>query len=162
MRGEYDETQQRSDQIKELNREEFANSIAKGLGRALLHINYYGLDQVKDLVLNACLHDLSYDPQSEDSRAEWLFSMFAQSSHYQEFSKAILEALAIEKNRWDLVQLFELALEMALAGDLSAKNQIIDRAYKEASIPSSADWIGADELVIIANRLRDLVLKSSS
>jgi hypothetical protein len=59
-----------------LSRDEFGDALAKGLGRALLYVKTYGLDRVKDLVLHACLHDLSYDAQIEGSRAKWLFAMF--------------------------------------------------------------------------------------
>jgi hypothetical protein len=53
----------------DLSRAEFADAIAKGLGRTFLYVKNYGLDNVKDLVLAACLDDLSYDPQIETSRA---------------------------------------------------------------------------------------------
>jgi hypothetical protein len=63
------------DETWDLSRDEFADAISKGLGRAFLYMQDRGLDRVKDLVLNACLHDLSYDPQSEANRAKWLFTL---------------------------------------------------------------------------------------
>ena len=49
-------SQPKIDEMPDLSRAEFADAIAKGLGRGFLHIKYQGLDLVKDLVLNACLH----------------------------------------------------------------------------------------------------------
>ena len=38
-----------------LTREEFGDAIAKGLGRAMLHVRRHGLGEMADLVLDACL-----------------------------------------------------------------------------------------------------------
>jgi hypothetical protein len=87
-----------------------------GQGRAPLHVQKYGIGDVADLVLETSLHDLSYDPQCEDSRAKWLHEMFHGTSEYKRFASAILAALAAETETWDLQQLFELAAEMAARG----------------------------------------------
>ncbi len=49
----------------DLSRAEFTDAIAKGLSRAFLYIRTHGLDNVKDLVLNACLHAITTNPQCE-------------------------------------------------------------------------------------------------
>jgi hypothetical protein len=72
------------EELEGLSRDEFGDALAKGLGRALSHVKTYGLDRVKDLVLYACLHDVSYDAQIEGSRAKWLFAMFVASPYYLE------------------------------------------------------------------------------
>jgi hypothetical protein len=137
------------DESWDLTRDEFADAIAKGLGRAFLYVRDRGLDRVKDLVLNACLHHVGYDPQCEGSRAKWLFLMFADSPYYLEFKDAILAALVVETETWDLLQLCQLAKEMALKGDIIAADRLADRVYQQAAQPSSNDWLGADELIEI-------------
>ncbi len=132
-------------QVKRLDRQEFASALQKGLGRAFLHVKQYGLDNVSDLVLQACLHDQAWDPQCERSRAKWLFSMFHNSKHSQEFCGAILDALGTETDTWDLQQLFELAKGMALIGNERARESIKERALKIAIGKSSDDWLGAKE-----------------
>ncbi len=57
---------------RRLSREEFEAALQRGHGRAFLHVRAYGLQNVADLLLDACLHDKAYDPQCEDSRAKWL------------------------------------------------------------------------------------------
>jgi hypothetical protein len=87
------------DDKSDLSRSEFADAIAKGLGRAFLYIKNHGLDRVHDLLLNACLHDLSYDTQYSESRSKWLFFMLVNSPHYLEFRDEILAVLFMESDR---------------------------------------------------------------
>jgi hypothetical protein len=138
-----------------LSRDEFEDALAKGLGRALLYVKTYGLDRVKDLVLNACLHDLSYDAQIEGSRAKWLFAMFVDSPEYLEFREAILAAMVVEEETWALLQLCGFAKEMALKGDSVAEQALADRVYLQSNLRGQQhdndliieDWIGVDELI---------------
>jgi hypothetical protein len=133
-----------------LSRDEFADAIAKGLGRAFLYAKNQGLDRVKDLVLNACLNDLSYDPQCSESRSKWLFTMFADSRQYIELRDEILAALFIDSESSECpYQLCEIAREMSLTGDKVALERLSDRVYKFASQPNSDDWYGANELIEI-------------
>ncbi len=62
-----------------MSRNDFKVALRKGLGRAKLQIMNHGLNDCVDLVLIACLHEQTYDPQCESSRAEWLFEMFNKS-----------------------------------------------------------------------------------
>jgi hypothetical protein len=143
--------------MSDLSRTEFTDAISKGLGRALIHVKAHGLDLVKDLVLNACLHNLSYDPQIEHSRAKWLLAMFADSSHYQEFRDAILAEMSVVSSNWDLLQLCELAREMAWAGDPIAADRLADFVYEQATTPVLENWAGANQLVQLSGL--DAVLK---
>ncbi len=120
--------------VKRLGRREFASALQKGLGRAFLHASRFGLDGVADLVLEACLRNQGYDPQVESSKSPWLFAMFGTSPEYSEFKKKILGALKVEKESWKLLQLFELAREMAEHGDHGARKAIVRRAQKIAGV----------------------------
>jgi hypothetical protein len=143
--------------LEDLSRDEFEDALAKGLGRALLYVKSYGLDRVKDLVLYACLHDVSYDAQIEGSRAKWLFAMFAGSPDYLEFREAILAAMVVEEETWVLLQLCGMAKEMALIGDSTAEQALADFVYRRANfiLPRQMgedysiveDWIGVNELI---------------
>jgi hypothetical protein len=112
-----------------------------------LQVKHYGLDSVADLVLKACLHDQAYDPQSESSKARWLFDMFNNTRQYSKFSEAIISGLKRKRETWDLQQLFELAEEMAKNGDDNAREAVRERAFKKASKASMDDWLGAIEWV---------------
>jgi hypothetical protein len=134
---------------RKLNRKEFATALQKGLGRTMLHVNSYGLKGVDDLVLKACLHDQSWDPQCEYSKSNWLFSMFFKTPYYPAFSKSIIKALKRETKHWDLQQLFMLSMEMALAGDEIAKVALSERALKQARLPLNDDGLGVEQFIIV-------------
>ncbi len=132
-----------------LTREEFANAIQAGRGRAYLHVATHGLSEVADLVLDACLRDQSHDPQCEPSRANWLFDMVRNSvDHLPSFSASILAALEEEKGTWNLQQLFEIALLMATGGDEKAVDAIRRRALLKAQADQD-DWVGGEELIFL-------------
>lgn len=138
--------------VKRLNKGEFAEALQKGLGRALLHVKQYGVEEVADLVMHACLHNQSYDPQCESSRADWLFQMFADSTHYPTFSEAILDKLKTETHGWNWLQLCGLAKAMAARGDKDARQGLQERVYEKARTASADDWLGADLWVELEGR----------
>lgn len=133
--------------MQPLNRIEFAAALKKGLGRGWLHVANYGLDNVADLVLEACLHNQNYDPQCNSSRAAWLFEMFGKTPHHPKFQEAILSALKTENNSWDVAQLCGLAKEMAAHGDQKARLVLKNYAFDKASRRDDDDGLGADEWV---------------
>ncbi|MEN6385206.1 MAG: HEAT repeat domain-containing protein [Phycisphaerales bacterium] len=102
---------------RKLNKEQFKDALAKGLGRAMSHILQYGLDEMADIVLEACIHNTDYDAQCEDGKAKWLYEMFKNSSHYNNFRNAILSSFKASKEWNDIVQLCDLTSEMAFDGD---------------------------------------------
>jgi hypothetical protein len=136
--------------INKLSRREFANALQKGLGRAYVHAVRYGIDEVSYLVLKACLRDQASDPQSEHSKAKYLFAMFKNTKHLPSFKNVILNALKTKRNTWDVQLLFELALQMAKAGDLDAQGAIRDKALKKAKKRAEDGWLGAQELISIS------------
>lgn len=133
---------------KPLTREAFDAALRAGRGRAPLHIAQFGLADVADLVLGACLEDQAYDPQVELSRAEWLLDMFHGSTAYESFSSSILTALEQEMDTWNLQQLCELAALMAKRGDKKAHEALRRRALREAETGDDI-WVGAEELLSV-------------
>ena len=132
-----------------LDKDAFEVALQKGLGRAFLQVKKYGINDVVDLIIKACVHDLAHDPQSESSKAKWLYNMFKDTPYYPEISNVIFHSLLTEKDTWDVQQLFELAKEMAVHGDTHAIPVIEKRAFEKASCPSEDDWLGAAEWIEI-------------
>jgi len=128
--------------IVKLGKDEFASAIRKGLGRALIHVSHYGLNDIDDLVLDACIHNYCYDIQVEPSRAEWLFQMFGKSEHYSKFSELILDRLKTESDSYNLKQLCSIAKEMAMNGDEDARKGLRECVFKIAKTASSDSSIG--------------------
>ena len=95
----------------------FTSALHSGRGSALQHVQQFGLSGVSDIVLDACVHNHTYDPQCESRRASWLLSMFERTEEYPAFSRAIIDALEQDTKSWDLQQLCDLAALMAKRGD---------------------------------------------
>jgi len=62
--------------VTPLTRDQFADALAKGHGRALVHVREHGLDGLEDLFLQACLRDQTYDSMCEGDRVPWLGEFF--------------------------------------------------------------------------------------
>jgi len=136
--------------VKRLDRQEFQAALAKGQGRARLHALRYGLDDLKDLVLEACLHNQVYDQQSESSRGEWLYEIIKDSPCFPEFRDAILAALETELDFWDQFQLCELTKEIASSGDDQARQKLREFVYRNAADPEAeGDWLGIHGLLFL-------------
>ncbi len=127
-----------------LTRDEFAAALKKGLGRAWWHVANYGLDDVADLVLEACLHNQQYDPLCESTRAPWLFEMFGNTSHYSRVRDAILGELHAENCTWYVNQVCRLAKEMAAHGDEAARQVLRAYTFYRASQSDEDDWQGTN------------------
>lgn len=135
---------------KRLSRDEFASAIQKGLGRAMLHVMHDGVDDVADLVLDACLHNYTYDVQCEDGRSDWLFEMISRSPRYPEFRKAILDGLTTASDENDLDQLCDLAWTMAEKGDAEAREALRRQAFNHAAVSTSQqNWAGPGQWVAL-------------
>jgi hypothetical protein len=133
-----------------LNREEFASALRKGQGRAMLHVNQFGIENVKDLILEACLHNQAYDLQLESGRGDWLFEMFRDSPFYSEFREAILNAIEVETDFGSLCQLCRLIYQIAARGDGEAHQKLKAVVYHNAADSTSeADWLGVEDLLSI-------------
>jgi len=134
-----------------LTRETFKIALAKGLGRAMIHVKQNGLDNVADLVLTACLHNQTYAPQFEGSRADWLFAMFKDSSYYPRFQTAILKRLHGKTALWDRYECCNLAKEMALHGDDEARQSLRQYVINQITrLPHDEFYSGSNEWFEVA------------
>ncbi len=141
---------------RRLSRDEFADALRKGLGRALLHVLCHGLDDVADLVLEGCLHLQVYDPQCEFSRADWLFRMYRDSRHYPAFARALRDLAEgeseIEVNEGDVQQVCELLKFMAIEGDAAARVALIGLVRELAAQESSDETLGESDWLELDGR----------
>lgn len=127
-----------------LDRTAFAKYLKRGHGRAMMHVKSYGLVGVDDLVLDACLHNRSYDAQCEESRIPWLFSMLENQPEKRVIREELLTTLfdhlqqvdpaEDDENTPSITQCYELCGCFARSGDSKladmlrsfAKNQDFD------------------------------------
>jgi len=129
-------------------RQRFKNAIKRGTGEThLLMKANPEIDFSRDII-KAALTNLSYDKQSEGSRADYVFELIELSNQKEKIRQVILQTLATERqDTWALYQLFNLAVKFAQQGDNEAKKAIYKRYYKKTI--QGSEWVGQNALLEI-------------
>jgi hypothetical protein len=124
----------------------FRSSIKRGTGEAYLLMQNNPAINFSAEIIKAILTPLSYDPQSEGSRAPYLWELILLSKHQDKIRTAVLHGLANEQeDTWALVQLFDLARYYAKQGDKTARQAIYDRFFKK--IIEGSGWCGYTSII---------------
>lgn len=115
--------------MQTLPREEFQDALRKGLGRAVRHVRTASPADIREDLLHVSLNGVVYDAQCEDGRAPWLVNMFRLTNEPEFYRRPILDRFAelseVEpRTGSDFWQLYELAVEFALAGDKEARDAV--------------------------------------
>jgi hypothetical protein len=132
-----------------LTEPQFRSALAKGLGRAKLHVQQFGSDGMAKAILDACLTCGVHDPQSEGTRGAWLYEIIMLMGDLDRYRRPILEALAAATpataSEATAMQLATLACNSE-AGSAEARQAIFDRFAMR-----HAEWgaIGADEIAYL-------------
>lgn len=100
---------------------EFSDSIRSGLGRAILYARTNDVEPFRNVILDACLHCYSADPQSEGTRAPCMLELVKVTKNPEFFYEEIRRSLENCGDDWDAVQRFRLASYMAMDGDEHSK-----------------------------------------
>jgi hypothetical protein len=130
--------------MKHLTREEASAALSKGQGRIYLHVLHQGVALVQDMLLEACLRNLIYDRQSEESRADWLLSMLDLTGKEAFYQERVLEALSLATEYWDVSQLMDLAVAFARRGCVHAR----DALYREFDRQRfGEEWLGGQQIL---------------
>lgn len=148
-----------------MNKSEFEKSLRVGLGSAILYLKSHDYTPYKDAILNACLHNITYDPQMEGYKTTYIMEIIELTQNVGFYREQILQATsAIDEDTdyHDARHLAELTSAFAKQGDNEA-HQIIYDVFN-ANL-NGEDALGAsniveiDELegfVYIASKLGDL------
>ncbi|MDP5240459.1 hypothetical protein Q9Q94_13025 [Uliginosibacterium sp. 31-16] len=151
-----------------LTKEEFSVALKRGQGRVFLHAQQFGLADVADVVLDACLSNPVFDRQCESSRAPWLFRLFCEAPEYAWLSSKILEALKTPSDDHDIEHLCELAALMGKKGDAAAAAALREKVLGQ-TFTTDDDQYGCHALILldgqevaieIARRFGALVIES--
>lgn len=129
-------------------RQRYKNAIKRGTGETYLLMKANPNIDFSSDIIKAALTNLSYDNQSEGSRANYVFELIELSNQKEKIRQAILKALSTERqDTWALDQLFDLAAKFAIQGDKEAKKAIYKRYYKKTI--QGSEWVGQDALLEI-------------
>lgn len=96
------------------------DALKKGLGRAFQWARAGKLDE--EVLLEACLNNLVFDFQIDESRGVWLWDLINASGAVEAFRRPLLDALDSLSDFRDASQLCEIAVEYAFSGDTDFRN----------------------------------------
>lgn len=151
--------------VKFLNKSEFEKSLRIGLGSAILHLQSQDYSLYEDSILNACLHNISYDPQIEGYKTSYLIDIIKLTDNVGFFREQILQATSLideDTDYHDVRHLVELTSAFAKEGDSEARKIIynIFNANLEDEDPLGGRNIieidGIEGFVYVATKLGDL------
>jgi hypothetical protein len=127
-----------------LTQQEFWDALEKGKGRVFLHLQENGPAGFQEEILQACLHNLVYDAQCEDSRANWLMSIIDMTGDEAFFRKRILDALPNSMDFRDIDQLMDLATCFYRRGCSEARQAIYEKFDKQ---DFNESWLGGEQIL---------------
>ena len=127
-------------------KESFQRAIKNGTGEAILILNKFPDENLDNIINEACMRNLAYDPQCEGTRSEYLIEIISHAKNKTQIIKNISSGLCASKDdNWDTHQLIELSKHLALAGNEKAKQSLYDR-YKKNLNPEF-DFVETEALV---------------
>lgn len=129
-----------------MNLQEFKQSLRIGLGRVIVFLKKHDSDLYRDAILDACLHNQTYDAQSEGDRSEYLFEVLQATENVEFYRERILQALRTIGGDWDTYQVYSLARLFAEHGDVDARTAL----YEQIAANIADDYfLGAQQLILL-------------
>lgn len=112
-----------------------------GMGRAILYAKSHDVSELRDVILNACLHSQAYDVQCEGTHASFMYELVSGLPDRDFYHNEVLHALSGSGDDRDAAHRFHIAACMALDG-----NEVAKRAMYEAYDPGPrwGELIGID------------------
>lgn len=123
-----------------MNKKDFKRYMKQGLGRCALFLqSTEDREPYKEIVLWGCLHDLSFDTQSEGTRASYMYHLTTYFKDENDFLLPIVKALETvpRKSDWLLLHLCELLQCFAENGSALAKNALMKKYDQLFSVLSN-------------------------
>lgn len=134
--------------IQPLSKVAFASALRTGHGRAIQHIQDHGSNGLEEIIIEACVTSVSYDPQLEAERAPWLFSIVDRAKLKADVVQAIRKAIntAPAESSRDSDQRSAILKELAASGSEDARRLLYSSLARSSN---TADVIGAPEIVAL-------------
>lgn len=111
-----------------MNRKDFKRYMQQGLGRCVLTLRKSdNIEKYRDIVLWGCLHNLSYDTQSEGTRAAYIYQLVSCFHDDAYFTAPTMDAfLRLPPHRdWTFAHFCDLLQLFAENGQIEAKTHCI-------------------------------------
>ena len=95
----------------------------------MVYARDHDVDEFQDVILDACLHCHSCDPQCEGTRSAYMLEVINLLSEKDFYYDAVLKSLPEDGDTWNTVQRFHFAACLALEGNEAAR-RLIYESYK--------------------------------
>jgi len=119
------------------------DALQKGLGRAWQWASSGRL--AEEPLLEACLEDMRYDTQCEDSRGDWLWGLMQAVGAKERFREPLFQAFQELSDDRSADQLCQLAGHYAEDGDKPFRSRLYE--IVETKPISHSPWLGEDEIL---------------
>jgi hypothetical protein len=124
----------------------YFDSLKRGTGETYLIAKDNPNIDFSNYIVKGALRNYSYDGQSENSRAQYIFDLISLSEKKEKIRKAVLKGLETEQNdTWSLTHLFDLVKLYAKHGDNEARQAIKDRFLNHPI--EHSDWVGYEAIL---------------
>ena len=89
---------------------DFIKMLEIGLGRAVIYAQQHDMSQYRDVILDACLHCQSANPQMEGVRAAYMFMVINETPDVAWYREQVLIGLAAltDDDGYDVAQRYNL------------------------------------------------------
>lgn len=126
----------------------FKQAIKNGTGEAILILMDNPLVNLDELIIEACTHNLAYDPQCDGTRANYLFEILKLSKNKEVIEDTVIENLLhAYEDGWDTTLLFDFGRVLAFNGNRKARKALYERYSK--NIEPDYDFSETDALVLL-------------
>lgn len=116
-----------------LTRDEFADALRKGLGRAVLHAQRHGAADRHDLIVDACATDRRYDQQCEPDRHDWLHDLAVAAGCGDAVRSRLIEIAREAPDDADIWHPLCVLGHFARRGDAAALAAVRERIDRDAA-----------------------------
>ena len=105
---------------------DFREAVRSGFGRGILYARDHDVGQFRDIILDACMHCYSADPQTEGTRAPYMLELTDTMPDREFYRNEVLKSLSVSQDDWDTVQRFRIASYLAMDGDDRARRAMYE------------------------------------
>src|SRR5687767_8505817 len=109
-----------------MEEKDFCEAVRSGLGRGILYARDHDVGRFRDVILDACMHCYSADPQTEGTRAPYMLELTDTMPDREFYRNEVLNSLSHSQDDWDTVQRFRIASYLAMDGDDRARRAMYE------------------------------------
>jgi hypothetical protein len=130
-----------------LHAKEFRELIIRGLGNAIICLKANTPQENRKYlkaILYACTHNTAFDPQCEESRADYLWEAIQSSGHSRLLQEQIINTVLNENDPYSVQQIIRLAKRFGISENEKAKE------FVRQALQYNENWntfIGAGEII---------------